>query len=68
MQGETKMERMLPKIFRGYIEYVYQTLSRLHVNFGKQQLNKLKRKTLRSTYFIFVSNYIYIRSNNDYEN
>ena len=47
MQGETKMERMLPKIFRGEIEYVYQTLSRLHVNFGKQQLNKLKRKTLR---------------------
>ena len=49
MQGETKMERMLPKIFRGDIEYVYQTLSRLHarLNFGKQQLNKLKRKTLR---------------------
>lgn len=40
-------ECVLPKILRGAIEDVYQTLFRLLGNFGKQQLNTLKRKILR---------------------
>ena len=40
-------ECALPKVLRGAIEDVYQTLFRLLGNFGKQQLNTLKRKILR---------------------
>ena len=43
-QGGKKIERILPKFLRGAIEDVYQTPFRLLVNFGKQQLKKLKRK------------------------
>ena len=42
-----EVERVLPKILRGAIEDVYQTPFWLLGNFGKQQLNKLKRKILR---------------------
>ena len=45
-QGRKKIERILPKVLRGAIEDVYQTPFRLLINFGKQQLNKLKRKIL----------------------
>ena len=45
-QGGNKIERVLPKILRRAIEDVYETLFRLLGNFGKQQLNKLKRKIL----------------------
>ena len=43
-QGGREMERVLPKILRGAIEDVYQTLFRLLGDFGKQQFNKIKRK------------------------
>ena len=45
-QGGKEAERVLPKIYRGAIEDVYQTLFRLLGNFRKQQLNKLKKKIL----------------------
>ena len=45
-QGGKELERVLPKILRGTIEDVYQTPSIMLGNFGKQQLNKLKRKVL----------------------
>ena len=45
-QGGKEVERVLPKILRGAIEDVYQTPFRMPGNFGKQQLNKLKRKIL----------------------
>ena len=45
-QGGKEVERVLPKILRGAIEDVYQTPFRMLGNFGKQQLNKLKRKVL----------------------
>ena len=45
-QGGNKIERVLPKILRRAIEDVYETPFRLLGNFGKQQLNKLKRKIL----------------------
>ena len=45
-QGGKELERVLPKILRGAIEDVYQTPSIMLGNFGKQQLNKLKRKVL----------------------
>ena len=45
-QGGNKIERVLPKILRRAIEDVYETPFRLLRNFGKQQLNKLKRKIL----------------------
>ena len=38
-QGGKVVEPVLPKIFRGAIEDVYRLLG----NFGKQQLNKLKK-------------------------
>ena len=40
-QGGKEVERVLPKILRGAIESF-----RLLRNFGKQQLNKIKRKIL----------------------
>ena len=43
-QAGKEAERVLPKVLRGAIEDVYQTPFRLLRNFGKQQLNKLKRK------------------------
>ena len=46
-QGGKETERVLPKILRGAIEDVYQTLFRLLGNFEKQQLNKLKRKNIK---------------------
>ena len=45
-QGGKEVERVLPKILKGAIEDVYQTLFRMLGNFGKRQLNKLKRKVL----------------------
>ena len=45
-QGGKEIERILPKVLRGAIEDVYQTPFRLLGNFGKQQLNKLKKKKL----------------------
>ena len=53
------MERVLPKILRGVIEDVYQTPFRMLGNFGKQQLNKLKRKVLNYIRCILVYDYIY---------
>ena len=46
-QGGKEIERVLPKILRGTIEDIYQTPFRLLGNFGKHQLNKIKRKILR---------------------
>ena len=46
-KGGAEVERVFLKILRGAIEDVYQTPFRLLGNFGKQQLNKLKRKILR---------------------
>ena len=45
--GRQEMKRVPPKILRGTIEGVYQTPFRLLGNFGKHQLNKLKKKILR---------------------
>ena len=45
-QGEKEVDRVLPKILRSAIEDVYQTQFRMLGNFGKQQLNKLKRNIL----------------------
>ena len=45
-QGSKEVERVLPKILRGAIEGLYQTPFRLLGNFGKQQLNKIKRNVL----------------------
>ena len=41
------MEKVLPKIYRGAFEDIYQTPFRMLGNFGKQQLQKLKRKKLK---------------------
>ena len=46
-KGGAEVERVLPKILKGAIEDVYRTPFRMLGNFGKQQLNKLKRKILR---------------------
>ena len=45
-QGGKEIECVLSKVLRRTIEDVYETPSRLLGNFGKQQLNKLKRKIL----------------------
>ena len=45
-QGGKEVEGVLPKILKGAIEDVNQTPFRLLGNFGKQQLNKIKRKIL----------------------
>ena len=45
-QGEKEVDRVLPKILRSAIKDVYQTRFRMLGNFGKQQLNKLKRNIL----------------------
>ena len=45
-QGGKEVELVLPKILRGATEDVYQTPFKMLRNFGKQQLNKLKRKIL----------------------
>ena len=42
-KGGAEVERVLPKILKGAIEDFYRTPFRLLGNFGKQQLNKLKR-------------------------
>ena len=41
------MERVLLKILQGAIEGVYQMSFRILGNFGKQQLQKLKKKILK---------------------
>ena len=46
-QGGKEVERALPKILRGSIKDVYQTPFRPLGNFGKQKLNKIKKRTLR---------------------
>ena len=46
-QGSKEVELVLLKILRGAIKDIYQTPFRLLGNFGKQQLNKIKRKILR---------------------
>ena len=46
-QGGKEVERVIPKTLREAIENVYQTPFRLLGNFGKQQLEKIKRKILR---------------------
>ena len=46
-KGGAEVEAVLPKILQGAIEDAYQTPFRLLGNFGKQRLNKLKRKILR---------------------
>ena len=43
-QGGKEAECVLPKILRRAIEDVYQTPFRLLGNFGKQQLNEIKKK------------------------
>ena len=45
-QGGKEVECVLPKILKGATEDVYQTPFRMLENFGKQQLNKLRRKIL----------------------
>ena len=52
-QGGQKMERVLLKILHGAIEDVYQMSFRNLGNFGKQQLQKLKKKILK-WYFLIV--------------
>ena len=48
-KGGAEVERVLPKILKGAIEDIYRTSFRFRLlgNFGKQQLDKLKRKILR---------------------
>ena len=46
-KGGAEVERVLPKILKGAIEDICRTPFRLLGNFGKQQLDKLKRKILR---------------------
>ena len=43
-QRGKEVELVLPKIRRRAIEDVYQTPFRLLVNFGKKQLNRIKKK------------------------
>ena len=54
-QGSKEVERVLPKILRGAIEGLYQTPFRLLGNFGKQQLNKIKRNVLHKYFFIGIN-------------
>ena len=51
-QGGQKMERVLLKILQGAIEGVYQMSFRILGNFGKQQLQKLKKKILKWYFWI----------------
>ena len=46
IEGGKELERVLLKVLRDATEYVYETPFRMLGNFGKQQLNKLKRKIL----------------------
>ena len=46
-QGGKEIDSIFPKVLRGAIEDVYQTPFRLLGNFGKNQFNKLKQKTLK---------------------
>ena len=64
-QGGKEVEPVLPKILRGAIEDVCQTPFRMLANFGKQQLNKLKRKILNQNTLYFLTIVIYKRSNNN---
>ena len=52
-KGGAEMERVLPKILSGAIEYVFQTLFRLLAKFRKQLFSKIKPKniTLKSSIF-----------------
>ena len=46
-QGDKEVKSVLPKILRGAVKDVYQTPFKLLGKFGDQQLNKIKRITLR---------------------
>ena len=46
-QDGNEIDSIFPKVLRGAIEDVYQTPFRLLGNFGKNQFNKLKQKTLK---------------------
>ena len=59
-QGGKEVERMLPKILRRAIEDVYQTSFRMLGNFGKQQLNKLK-KNFQLQYVTYLIIILYTR-------
>ena len=63
-QGEKDMERVFPKTLREGIEDVYQIPLRLLRNFGKQQLNKLKKKILDQILFVYLLQLCLQRSNN----
>ena len=63
-QGGKDMERVLPKTLGEGIEDVYQTPLRLLRNFGKQQLNKLKKKILYQILFVYLLQLCLQRSNN----
>ena len=52
------MKHVLPKILWAAIEDVYQTTFTLLSNFGKQQLNKTKRKIIRSKYLLLYILYL----------
>ena len=43
-EGEKEIERVAPKILRGAIEDVYRMPFRLLQKFGKQQLQKIKKR------------------------
>ena len=64
-QGGKEVKPVLPKILRGATEDAYQTPFRMLANFGKQQLNKLKRKILNQNLLYFLTIVIYKRSNNN---
>ena len=52
-QGGKEIERVLPKILRGAIEDVYQRPFRLLGDFGKKQLNKLKKQDFNIDVILF---------------
>ena len=45
--GGAEIEHIAPKIIRGAIEDVYKTPFRLLGNFGKNQLQKIKKKLFK---------------------
>ena len=61
------MERVLPKILRGAIEDIYQTPFRILCNFGKQQLNKIKKRYCVRHNFIIVEYFTYKDQTTNYD-
>ena len=59
-QGGKAAERVPPKILRGTIENVYQNPFRLLGNFGKKQLNEMKKKDITSKYYLLSILIVYI--------